>query len=44
VKECAKMELDIDPTTIRSYSCYWYNGVDSDMNMLSAEKYLKKIA
>jgi hypothetical protein len=44
VKECAKMELDIDPTTIRSYSCYWYNGVDSDMSMLSAEKYLKRIA
>lgn len=43
-EQCLKYGLEIDPATIRGYSCYWYNGCDSDMAMLSVENYLKKIA
>jgi hypothetical protein len=24
-----------------NYSCYWYNGTDSDMSMMTAERFLK---
>ena len=41
--ECERMNLDIDESTIRSYACTWYNGCDSDMAMLSLEKYMKEI-
>jgi hypothetical protein len=43
VQDCNKLGLTIDPNTIRGYSCYWYNGSDSDMNMLTLEKYMKRL-
>jgi hypothetical protein len=44
VQDCDKLGLEIDSSTIRGYSCYWYNGSDSDMGMLTLEQYRKKIA
>jgi hypothetical protein len=40
--EAAKHGLDIDESTIKPYTCVWYNGVDSDMAMLEKEEFLKK--
>lgn len=34
--------LSIQPTKARSYLCYWYNGVDSDMDMMTLENFLKR--
>lgn len=34
--------LTIVPTKARPYRCYWYNGSDSDMSMMTIEKFLKR--
>jgi hypothetical protein len=44
IDECTKLGLEVDSSTIRGYSCYWYNGSDSDMGMLTVEKYMKKLS
>ena len=41
VCDCATQGLDIDDSSIRPYSCLWYNGVDSDMDMMTLEEYKK---
>ncbi|QIG71205.1 hypothetical protein EVB32_098 [Rhizobium phage RHph_TM39] len=30
---------EVDDTEIRGYSCYWYNGSDSDMDCMTLERY-----
>jgi hypothetical protein len=40
--EAAKHGLDIDESTIKPYTCIWYNGTDSDMATLEKEEFLKK--
>lgn len=37
----SKHGFDIVPNQGRSYSCYWYNGSDSDMDMMTLENFLK---
>ncbi len=32
----------IEEDKARSYRCLWYNGADSDMNMMTREKFLKR--
>jgi len=32
-------DIGVDITKARSYSCYWYNGADSDMDMLTLEEF-----
>lgn len=39
INECAKEGFDVITDTIKSYSCLWYNGVDSDMSMMKLENY-----
>ena len=34
--------INILPTKARPYRCYWYNGADSDMGMMTLEKFLKR--
>lgn len=43
INMCKINNLEIDEKTIRSYSCTWYNGSDSDMGMLKVEEYKKRI-
>jgi hypothetical protein len=33
--------INIVPTKARPYRCYWYNGSDSDMGMITLENFLK---
>lgn len=33
--------ITILPTKLRPYTCYWYNGADSDMDMMKLENFLK---
>jgi hypothetical protein len=40
--EAAKHGLDIDESTIKPYTCVWYNGTDSPMSELKKEEFLKK--
>lgn len=40
--ESMKYGLDIDEATIKPYTCVWYNGVDSPMDTLTKEEFLKK--
>jgi hypothetical protein len=35
--------LSMLPTKARSYCCCWYDGVDSDMSMLTLEDFLERI-
>lgn len=34
--------IDILPTKARPYRCCWYNGADSDMSLMTLEKFLKR--
>ena len=34
--------INIDPTKARPYRCYWYNGSDSDMGLITLEEFLKR--
>jgi len=34
--------LSILPEKARPYTCYWYNGADSDMSMMKLEKFLSR--
>jgi hypothetical protein len=34
--------INILPSKARPYTCYWYNGTDSDMGMMKLEKFLKR--
>ncbi|QIG72656.1 hypothetical protein EVB97_098 [Rhizobium phage RHph_Y65] len=34
---------EIDETMIRGYSCYWYNGTDSDMSCMTLERYKENL-
>jgi len=34
--------IGFDITKARPYSCYWYNGADSDMDMLTLEEFYLK--
>lgn len=40
IEKCRAAGYEVDIGTIRSYSCIWYNGADSDMSMLSKDKFL----
>jgi hypothetical protein len=40
--EAAKHGLDIDESTIKPYTCVWYDGVDSPLGTLEKEEFLKK--
>ena len=31
IEDCAKVGVPVVTTTVRPYSCVWYNGSDSDM-------------
>lgn len=39
VENAKKYGLIIKEDTIRTYSCIWYNGADSDMSLLTLEEY-----
>lgn len=39
---CVAHGLSVDMTTIKPYTCIWYNGTDSDMSSLTKEEFLKK--
>jgi hypothetical protein len=40
--EAAEHGLDIDESTIKPYTCIWYNGTDSDMSTLEKEEFLER--
>lgn len=40
--ELRKYGLKAVTTQARPYHCLWYNGADSDMNMLTKEEFLRK--
>ena len=37
----AEFGIEISAEQARSYSCYYYNGVDSDMDMMTLEQFLE---
>ena len=41
IELCEKNGLNIVKNKIRHYVCVWYNGADSDMSMMTLEKFLK---
>lgn len=42
LKEVADMGLAVDELRVASYTCLWYNGVDSDMSMLTIDEFNKR--
>lgn len=40
IEKCRTAGYEVDIGTIRSYSCIWYNWADSDMSMLTKDKFL----
>lgn len=36
-----QFDITVDLNKARPYTCYWYNGADSDMDMLTLDKFLK---
>lgn len=43
ISECESNDLVISHKNISNYTCIWYNGVDSDMAMLTLEEYKNKL-
>lgn len=41
-KDLEQFNLTVDMSKARSYSCYWYNGSDSDMDMMTLEEFLEQ--
>ncbi len=41
-KDLEQFGLSVLPNEARPYTCYWYNGSDSDMDMLTLEDFLKQ--
>jgi len=41
--EAMKHGLEIDLSTVLPYSCYWYNGSNSDMSAMTLERYKKEL-
>ena len=39
LSECLENNISIDVSSIKSYVCIWYNGVDSDMSTMTLEKF-----
>ncbi len=37
-----QFNINILPSKARPYTCYWYNGSDSDMSMMTLEKFLEQ--
>jgi hypothetical protein len=40
IDEAAKYGLEIDPATIRSFNCIWWNGSDNPVSMLKKDDFL----
>lgn len=41
-KDLKQFGIWIEEDKARSYRCLWYNGADSDMNMMTREEFLKR--
>lgn len=41
IREADRLGFNIDQTNIRRYRCIWYNGVDSDMDTLKLDDFLR---
>ena len=41
IKACADAGHPIKESHIKGYVCTWYNGSDSDMNMMTLEEFMK---
>jgi hypothetical protein len=39
-QDLAQFGLTVEEDKARPYSCYWYNGADSDMDMMTLEEFL----
>lgn len=43
IDEVETAGLEIVKGSVLAYSCYWYNGTDSDMSELTLERYRKEL-
>ena len=41
-EDLLQFDITVDLNKARPYTCYWYNGADSDMDMLTLDEFLKE--